>query len=207
MRRTKEEAFQTRSDLLDAAEVLFWERGVARTTLEEIARAAGTTRGAIYHHFENKHDLLLTLLDRRLLPHDDDLAKIEADQTADPIVGLRASSRTILERLADDPSQRRVAGILLQRCEPIDDMTETLDIHRRTILRSRERVVRLFERADARGQLAAPWTPRSAAVSLHALITGLIYGWLRAPDDLDLRRDGFACLDAFFAGIVRRHEA
>ncbi len=47
-RRTKEEAAATRDSILDAAEQLFVEQGVSRTTLQHIASAAGVTRGAIY---------------------------------------------------------------------------------------------------------------------------------------------------------------
>jgi TetR/AcrR family acrAB operon transcriptional repressor len=47
-RRTKEEAQATRTQLLDTAEVVFREKGVSRTTLTDIASAAGVTRGAIY---------------------------------------------------------------------------------------------------------------------------------------------------------------
>ena len=45
-RRTKLEAKVTRERLLDAAESLFCERGVTRTSLSEVATAAGMTRGA-----------------------------------------------------------------------------------------------------------------------------------------------------------------
>ncbi len=54
MRRTKEDAQLTREALLDAAEVLFAQRGVSRTSLQEIAKAAGMTRGAVYWHFKDK---------------------------------------------------------------------------------------------------------------------------------------------------------
>ena len=56
-RRTKEEAAVTRELLLDAAERVFRERGVAGSTLAEVAAAAGVTRGAVYWHFHDKADL------------------------------------------------------------------------------------------------------------------------------------------------------
>ena len=52
MRRTKEQAEQTRVAILEAAERLFLEKGVAQCSLEQIARAAGVTRGAVYWHFD-----------------------------------------------------------------------------------------------------------------------------------------------------------
>ncbi len=54
MRKTKEEAQQTRSNLLNAALNVFYERGVSKVSLDEIAKTAGVTRGALYWHFKNK---------------------------------------------------------------------------------------------------------------------------------------------------------
>jgi len=60
-RKTREESEQTRQDILNVALDLFHARGYARTTLEQIARGAGVTRGAIYWHFKDKVDLFLGL--------------------------------------------------------------------------------------------------------------------------------------------------
>lgn len=51
-RRTKEDACATRNSLLDAAEQVFYEQGVARASLNEIAQRAGATRGAVYWYFK-----------------------------------------------------------------------------------------------------------------------------------------------------------
>ncbi|HKW83015.1 MAG TPA: TetR family transcriptional regulator, partial [Burkholderiaceae bacterium] len=67
-RRTKEEAQATRSLILDTAELVFEQRGVSGTSLNEIAKAAGLTRGAIYWHFQNKADLFNAMMDRATLP-------------------------------------------------------------------------------------------------------------------------------------------
>ena len=64
MRRCKEDAEQTRQAILDAAEVIFCDQGVAAATLERISRMAGVTRGAFYWHFKDKADLLQALHDR-----------------------------------------------------------------------------------------------------------------------------------------------
>ena len=45
VRRTKEDAVATRNSLLDAAERVFYDKGVSRASLGDIAQAAGATRG------------------------------------------------------------------------------------------------------------------------------------------------------------------
>ena len=67
-RRTKEDAMATRHKLLDSAENLFQAQGVSRTSLQDIARRAGATRGAIYWHFKDKADLFNAMMERVTLP-------------------------------------------------------------------------------------------------------------------------------------------
>ena len=68
VRRTKEEALETRNRLLDSAEEMFQSQGVSRTTLQDIALHAGATRGAVYWHFKDKADLFDAMMERVTLP-------------------------------------------------------------------------------------------------------------------------------------------
>lgn len=55
---------RTRDDLLEAATQVFAERGYHGTSVEEVAEAAGYTKGAVYSNFSSKEELFLALLDR-----------------------------------------------------------------------------------------------------------------------------------------------
>jgi AcrR family transcriptional regulator len=58
----------TRERLIAEARRLFRERGYAATSLEQIAEAAGVTKGAIYGHFSSKEDLLTSALEAAPAP-------------------------------------------------------------------------------------------------------------------------------------------
>ncbi|MBU3826830.1 MAG: TetR family transcriptional regulator [Candidatus Anaerobiospirillum merdipullorum] len=60
-KRTHEAAMRTKQIILDAAFSLFSEKGYDKTSLSDVARRAGVTRGAIYWHFEDKGELLCAL--------------------------------------------------------------------------------------------------------------------------------------------------
>jgi AcrR family transcriptional regulator len=55
-------ALQTRQRILAAARGVFAERGYAVATMDEIAAAAGASKGALYHHFATKEELFRALL-------------------------------------------------------------------------------------------------------------------------------------------------
>lgn len=55
---------QTRERLLDAAQAIFMKKGFVATSVEDIAAAAGYTRGAFYSNFSSKSELFLELLRR-----------------------------------------------------------------------------------------------------------------------------------------------
>lgn len=62
-RKTKEEAQATRESVLVAALDLFSEKGYSRTTLGDIAKKIGMTRGAVYWHFDDKPALLAAFIE------------------------------------------------------------------------------------------------------------------------------------------------
>jgi AcrR family transcriptional regulator len=61
----KESQLQTRERLLNAALQVFSQRGFYAASVDEIAAAAGYSKGAVYSNFSNKEELFLALIDRR----------------------------------------------------------------------------------------------------------------------------------------------
>ena len=83
----------TRQQILNAALHLFSERGFSRTTVRDIARAAGITDAAIYYHFESKQELLEALVEERgFLTSFQNLERVEAQMPLDEMVLWMAAS-------------------------------------------------------------------------------------------------------------------
>jgi len=62
----QERKSQTRERLIDAAAVVFAQRGFETATLDEVAAAAGYTKGAVYSNFASKTELFIALIERRI---------------------------------------------------------------------------------------------------------------------------------------------
>ena len=101
----------TRAALVAAARPLFAERGYADVGTEEIVRAAGVTRGALYHHFAGKEDLFLAVFEHV----EDELleqigARVVASAANSPLAALGAGIEQMLD-LAADPGFAQIALI------------------------------------------------------------------------------------------------
>jgi len=78
----------TRSHLLDAAARVFARQGFDGASIDDIAAAAGFTKGAVYSNFKNKEDLFLALMDRRT---DEQIAAVQT--TLDAATSLSSDER------------------------------------------------------------------------------------------------------------------
>jgi TetR/AcrR family acrAB operon transcriptional repressor len=201
-RKTKEEAQATRSGILDAAERLFQAQGVSRTSLHDIACAAGVTRGAVYWHFEDKSDLFNAMMDRVILPMEEANAGLDADNGHAVLPGLRRMLLDVLARATQDIQVRRVLEIALHKTENVEELSAVRE--RRLQMRQgyRARLERLLERAQARGEVDSALPAAQLAIGLHALLDGLLQNWLFDPGSFDLQAVGAGAVDVHLAGMA-----
>ncbi len=205
-RKTKEEALETRNRILETAEYIFSEKGVAYTSLQDIAAAADVTRGAIYWHFKNKTDLLEAMLQRVKMPMEDVLECNRNMDSPDPLGQLRASTIQALHLIADNPSARRVCEILTFKCEYVDETAELRRRHIESRSLTLQRYETGFRNAVALKQLPSGMDPGIAAIGLHALVYGLFMDFLLTPEQFDIKHIGPLMIDNFLAGLSVQSE-
>ncbi|HMJ32289.1 MAG TPA: TetR/AcrR family transcriptional regulator [Baekduia sp.] len=99
----------TRDRLVGAGRTLFAARGYAAVGTEEIVRAAGVTRGALYHQFRDKEALFEAVFEEVEGEATRRVAEGALDAAAnDPLSALRAGSRRFLE-VCTEPEFERIA--------------------------------------------------------------------------------------------------
>ncbi|MDH6676934.1 AcrR family transcriptional regulator [Rhodococcus sp. LBL1] len=173
---------QTRGRLLDAARVLFAERGVVGTTVEEIADQAGVSRATFFNYFPSKDDLLGALYTSNmesLAATIDDLLAQDLT-TEERILGLFAD---FVQATEDLPGfLRAVTG------EAERDLA-TPEISAERTERFNDEILRILEPGLERGEVRTDYPPLFLAQMVAAIYVSTIRYWRQDPD-YDLA-DGF----------------
>lgn len=200
-RRTKEDAEATRNALLDAAERVFYDKGVSRASLDDIAREAGATRGAIYWHFKDKVDLFAAMLERVTLPLEQSRGEDGVGLGVDPVLQLRTMLRDALHAVVHDERARRVFEIALYKVEYAQELLAVRDRHV-GVCDGFRRKLEVALLAAARAQGVALVVPcEVAALGLWALFDGLLQGWILRQRDFDLLAVGHVTIDVYLRGL------
>ncbi len=166
-RKTKQQAEETRQEILDAAIKTFSERGVSATSLADIAKAAGVTRGAIYWHFKNKVDLFYQACEFG----DNQIVQAEeyyrSKYTNDPLSILRELLVYILTDFIESPKNRALMEIFFLKCELVGEMAELVDFKRANYVASQCRIVDNLTACIDAGQLPADLDVECAAIMIR----------------------------------------
>lgn len=201
-RKTREEAEQTRHLLLDTAERVFREQGVAATSLADIASAAGLTRGAIYWHFANKLDLFNALCDR-MVPSLEAIDSILQDSQLNPAARLWRHVHAMFDLLYRDERMRRLCAIHHLGCEQVGEMAPLLLEQLSWTQEKQARLTRVLEEAEQQDLLRPGIVPSLAAIGLHSLYGGLCHSWMIDLDDDTIPHHLSALLSPYFVGVFR----
>ncbi|MFS2023687.1 TetR family transcriptional regulator [Massilia sp. CT11-137] len=200
-RRTKEEAAATRDSILDAAEKLFVEQGVSRTTLQHIATAAGVTRGAIYWHFDDKGALFNAMMERAILPLEAEMQVLDQVESDDPLVDLRNHMLAVLDRTVNDPGARRVFEIATLKVEFVGEMDAVRQRRKDNMANWKSRAERRIRLAIDKGLISRDIDAARVALGLWTMIDGLIRNWMFDPQDFDLLALGKCVIDPYLEGL------
>ncbi|TRZ98779.1 MAG: TetR/AcrR family transcriptional regulator [Rhodocyclaceae bacterium] len=172
---------ESTSSLKSAAVKLFASRGYANTSLEDVANAAGFTKGAVYYHFKAKENLLLTILQ-----------DIEERSIGVTDREVRALQGTVAEKVElFSKLQARWAGdcpddLAILMLTSIESARESTIVHKRVaaIYSRIEGLLRnIVEEGQRKGEIAAEASVEDAVLGFIATHDGNMLLWYRSGCD------------------------
>ncbi len=167
----------TRERILDAALSVFAGKGYHRATVDDIVRASGTSKGAVYHHFPNKEAVFLALADDFTTR----LAAAVAAAIADRRGALAKVEGALTAALTTFATNERLARLILLEAVSLGATWEAkrAEVHDRFA----ELVRGYLDEAAAEGSIA-PLDTRLATLAWVGAVNEVVIQWLhgRVPD-------------------------
>ncbi|UCV23665.1 TetR family transcriptional regulator [Ferribacterium limneticum] len=187
VKKTKKESEKTRLDIINAARMVFLQRGVARSTLEIIAKEAGVTRGAVYWHFRNKADLFLAMCENVFEP----LIKcadapLQSNQFENPLDAIQDSIKEFFRVFEECSIVREVFVIMASRCEYVDEFASVQKELSRPFKALLQNIEKGYQHAATNGKLRSGLDPTAMAHDTYAFTNGLLRMQVNHQNDSDL---------------------
>lgn len=178
MRKTKEEAEVTREKLLDAGLKVFSRKGYATATLDDIAKEAGVTRGAVYWHFKGgKADLLVAILDDGLARVNNIMLKVITAEEK-PIKKLGRLAVRMLEFLEEDEKYRALQEILIFKTGEDTELTLKLADKQLAQRETLKNFSDMIDEAKAAGEVRKDVDTTTIALAYYGMINGIVLLWM-----------------------------
>ena len=202
-RKTAEEKQETYRKLLASASTLFLEKGVATTTLNEIAQHAGMTRGAVYWHFENKYAIIMALWEEGAgAVHKDFMTALKNLGDAGTAAGFHEVAHSVLRQVLDDPAYSRSLRILMHCVEFSDVQTPLNEFLMQKQQDYVDGLTSAFKQVRQMGGVRSDLSDRTLASGLLSFLFGMIHHHLEPCGHINLPRDGAALLDIYLNGVL-----
>jgi TetR/AcrR family acrAB operon transcriptional repressor len=203
MRRTKEEAAITREQLLKKALTAFSKKGYAATSLEDIAREAEVTRGAIYHHFGGKAELYNTLI-REYADRGNIIMQQAISEGGTLLDILRRVFVWQLQVIEDDREMRALMELYLFKTGLVPELEEGRQQQIDSGAGLIKMLAGIMQPGMQAGLLRSDVDSKEMARAYLAFQNGLINLWLTVPAQFSLKASAESFADILMAGIRTR---
>ncbi len=202
MKRTKEEAEETRAAIMDASLRVFAAKGYSRTRLEEVAKEAGVTRGAIYWHFDNKAKLYCAAVLEGVSGYQKRLSEILVSDLS-PLAKIRSLMEGWLAALEEDEAYRAVIEMTLTRTEFDEELQEGVSDWFEFVERLQQAIVDLVREGIEVGEIRSDSDPDLAGLALISYLNGIEETWFLQQCQFPVRDMAHRLVEFILRGIER----
>lgn len=194
------EPTDTRDRILAAAGQVFSRRGFMAATLDQVAAAAGLTKGAIYWHFRSKNDLFFALLDHKFTQHTapvpDELR--QAALSGDARQAATTLLRTTFARLRADPDWPRLYLEFIGQARDPEMQARLARFHADSLRTVEQHIGTLRASGMSPSSLDIP----TMAIFWASLFDGLMLAWIINPQQIDHDALAGRIVDMLWRGLA-----
>jgi TetR/AcrR family acrAB operon transcriptional repressor len=202
MKRTKEDAALTRQMVLDAALKVFGRKGFSQSTLEEVAREAGLTRGAIYWHFKNKNEIFGAVLEVLYERSRERVIKVLQSEQS-PLLKIRQLIGVFLRIISNEDEFRVIEEFHILEFQKAKELKELCKQHQEKMTEMRAVIRDLISEGIASGDFDNRLDPTITTWALISYLAGMKTAWLSGIADISIKENTDKLVDIFINGIAR----
>jgi TetR/AcrR family acrAB operon transcriptional repressor len=204
MRRTKEEAEQTRSQIIKAAIKVMNEKGIGSTRFEDIAKEANVTRGAIYHYFKSKNEIIFSIhseMKKQMM----ELFERHISDQVDPVISIKNGLKETLTKFEQDEDYRAVEELFI-KAQFASLLREDDDLNLIFAKEKEETIcdmLELVKRGQETGSLRKDINANNMGFAFIAAYIGFITAWFLKADNLPAEGIVDDYVDIILHGIIK----
>ena len=203
MRRTKEDANETKAEIIEAAMSLFEKIGFEKTTMEAIAKKAEVTRGAIYWHFSNKGSVLKEIILQENAKMDS-LIEDALSQNLSPFYILQKLVFSVIDHFYDDRRFRQYIKISWYKLS--SDVFENLLKEKSAFVQNfLEIMENLLRHSKRRKEVDTALDIQQTALHLSCLINGFYRLYFVSPSRGRNKKQTVQMFQSFFASLEHKN--
>jgi AcrR family transcriptional regulator len=174
----KEQQARTRAELMRSASKIFCRRGLEKTSIEEVAREAGFTKGAFYANFRSKEELFMAMLDEQFAAEIERLDEaLQSDEEFEDQV--RSAGVDLMRFIRSGPDSPRLFFEFATYAARDPEFREEFRTRNNAL---RERIVELYRRRSAELEVESPVPVEQVALFTTCMANGFLIEQLLDPE-------------------------
>ena len=201
-RRTKQEAQETRENILSAALDIIYKKGYARTTFVDIAKEIKLTKGAVYWHFKNKPDMFLAL--GRQMEDKIETTLHDVFYETQTLDDFKQMLFKMILLIAQDEQLRKYYSIVFYRMEWTEELLSIKQFFDQQEEYMVQWSVDILRQSQINKEIPGDKAVGHLSLALSALVNGLIAYCISHPDVNSKTKSIIVQigLDTFFGGLM-----
>lgn len=181
---------------------MFSAKGYVSTRLEDIAKEAGVSRGAVYWHYGNKFRLYQELL-KECYSHIEERVKAIVTSEESPLTRIRRFILEFFVSIEEDEEYRAIEEITSYKTEISKEFEPIVTELLKWMKETRRTLAALIQKGIEVGEIDPRVDPQAAAIALVSFVNGVEEVWLMDTTAFSPKKDAVKLIDIFLKGIAK----